>query len=171
MHVSGSPKTHANQGPSQKLGFSCSRFARSSFFASAESKNKLGKTTPSNQPLCQVFFSENDVRRQRTKKEKEPNGCRKSLKIEFRQQETTNTRNLDESTGCTKSLKKRPRRASRRRQEHSNSTHQPSRLTRELRRSTRRASRQRQEHFESTEQLRTASRAYRVRAGSRAYHV
>ena len=72
----------------------------------------------------------------------ELNGCRKSLKIEFRQQETTNTQNLDESTGCTKRIKKRPRRASRPRQEHSKSTHRASKLSQELRKSTRGASRQ-----------------------------
>ena len=55
----------------------------------------------------------------------ELNGCRKSLKIEFRQQETTNTQNLDESTGCTKSLKKTPSQSvkteARAPQEHSSS--------------------------------------------------
>ena len=72
----------------------------------------------------------------------ELNGCTKTLKIEFRKQEITDTQNRDESTGCTKSLKRRPHRASRPRQEHAKNTHRASRPSRDLRKGTRGASRQ-----------------------------
>ena len=58
----------------------------------------------------------------------ELNGCTENLNIEFREQEITDTQNRDESTGCTKSLKRRPKTPSqsveteaRTRQEHSSS--------------------------------------------------
>ena len=52
--------------------------------------------------------------------------CTENLKIEFRKQEITDTQNRDESTGCTQSLKRRPHRASRPRQEHAKNTHRAS---------------------------------------------
>ena len=55
----------------------------------------------------------------------ELNECTKNLKIEFREQEITDTQNRDEPTGCTQSLKRRPHRRveteERTRQEHSSS--------------------------------------------------
>ena len=59
------------------------------FFASDDDDKTTAQKQKQHHRLYAVVLSKNDVRRQRPEKEKESNGCRKSLRITIRQKEPT----------------------------------------------------------------------------------
>ena len=64
-------------------------FSSERFFASADEDKTIAEKRKQHHRFSTIVLSQNDGRRQRPEKEKESNGCTKSLRIENKQKELT----------------------------------------------------------------------------------